>query len=309
MTREELKNRKIGVLLGGLSAERQVSLQSGAAVHKALLARGYNAVAIDVDRTIAQTLAKERIEVAFIALHGRYGEDGAIQGLLELMQIPYSGSGVLASAMAMNKIYAKLVFQAAGLTIAPYQVLRRSEAFDQSALPFPLPVVVKPSQEGSSVGVTIVKELAQLQAAMELAFGYDAEILVERFVKGREIQIGILDDRAIGAIEIVPKNEFYDYEAKYTAGMAEHICPVDLAPELYRKALATGQSAHRALGCSGYSRVDLLVTDQGDCCVLEVNTLPGMTALSLLPEIAQKEAGLGFEELVERILALASLKI
>ncbi|HEX8960413.1 MAG TPA: D-alanine--D-alanine ligase [Geobacteraceae bacterium] len=308
MTKEELKKRKIGVLMGGLSAEREVSLKSGAAVHQALLTRGYDAVAIDVRRDVAQVLAREAVEVAFICLHGRLGEDGAVQGLLEVMGIPYTGSGVMASALAMNKIFAKTVFAANGLTVAPYRVLRRGETLDPASLPFPLPVVVKPSQEGSSVGVSIVRAEAEIGAALAEAFRYDEEILVERFVKGREIQVGILSDRAMGAIEIVPKKEFYDFEAKYTAGMAQHILPAPLPATLYDEVLGEGERAHAALGCCGYSRVDFLVTEAGECFLLEVNTLPGMTALSLLPEIAGG-AGIGFEELVERIALSASLKI
>jgi D-alanine-D-alanine ligase len=308
MTMEELKKQKIGVLSGGLSAEREVSLKSGAAVYEALLSRGYNAVSIDVGRDISQVLTREKVDKAFVALHGRYGEDGAIQGLLELMGIPYTGSGILASALAMHKIYAKAAFHAAGLQVAPYVVLRRGESLDTATLGFPLPIVVKPSQEGSSVGVSIVRTPDQVGPALELAFAYDREILVERFVKAREIQVGILADHPLGAIEIVPRKEFYDFEAKYTPGMAEHIYPAQLPEGLYRKALETGLAAHRALGCADYSRVDLLVTEQGECYVLEVNTLPGMTATSLLPEIAQG-SGIGFEELVERILLAASLKI
>ncbi len=308
MTKEELKTRKIGVLMGGLSAEREVSLKSGAAVHTALLAEGYDAVAIDVGRDAAQVLARELVEVAFICLHGRLGEDGAVQGLLEVMGIPYTGSGVMASALAMNKIFAKTVFQANGLTVAPYRVVRRGEQLDPASLGFPLPIVIKPSQEGSSVGVSIVKQEAGIGPALAEAFRYDDEALVEQFIKGREIQVGILADRALGAIEIVPKNEFYDFEAKYTAGMAEHILPAPLPEPLYEKVLREGEKAHAALGCSGYSRVDFLVTEAGECFLLEVNTLPGMTALSLLPEIAGG-AGIGFEELVERIILSASLKI
>jgi D-alanine-D-alanine ligase len=308
MTIEELKIKKIGVLLGGLSAERQVSLNSGAAVHKALLARGYDAVAIDVDRDIAQVLVRERVDVAFIALHGRYGEDGAIQGLLEIMGLPYTGSGILASALAMNKIFAKQVFEATGLTIAPYRVLSRGDKPDLAQFGFALPVVVKPSQEGSSVGVSIVRHETALDAALQEAFRYDREIIVEQFIKGREVQVGILEDRALGAIEIVPKNEFYDFDAKYTSGMAEHILPARLPANLYQQVLRAGEEAHRALGCSGYSRVDFLVTEEGACYILEVNTLPGMTDLSLLPEIAGG-AGIGFEELVERILLAAAVKI
>jgi D-alanine-D-alanine ligase len=308
MTNDELKTKRIGVLMGGLSAEREVSLKSGAAVHQALLARGYHAVAVDVGRDVGLVLVQEKVEAAFICLHGRLGEDGAVQGVLETMGIPYTGSGVLASALAMNKIYAKTVFQASGLTVAPYRVVRKGDQLDLASLGFSLPVVIKPSQEGSSVGVSIVKGTAEIGPAMAEAFRYDEEILVEQFVKGREIQVGILDDRALGAIEIVPKKEFYDFEAKYTAGMAEHILPAPLPGPLYRKVLDAGEQAHRCLGCSCYSRVDFLVTEGGDCYLLEVNTLPGMTALSLLPEIAGG-AGIGFEELVERILASAALKI
>jgi D-alanine-D-alanine ligase len=308
MTIEGLKTKKIGVLMGGLSAEREVSLKSGAAVHQVLLARGYNAVAVDVGHDVGQVLVREGVDVAFVCLHGRLGEDGAVQGVLEMMGIPYTGSGVLASALAMNKIYAKTVFQASGLTVAPYRVLRKGEQLDLTSLAFSLPVVIKPSQEGSSVGVSIVKSDAGIGPALAEAFRYDEEILVEQFVKGREIQVGILDDRALGAIEIVPKKEFYDFEAKYTAGMAEHILPAPLPGPLYRKVLDAGEQAHCCLGCSCYSRVDFLVTEGGDCYLLEVNTLPGMTALSLLPEIAGG-AGIGFEELVERILASAAVKI
>lgn len=308
MTVEELKKKKIAVLMGGLSAEREVSLKSGAAVHRALLERGYDAVAIDVDRNLAARLADEKVEVAFVCLHGRYGEDGSVQGVLELLAIPYTGSGVLASALAMDKVFAKKIFAAAGLTITPYVVVASGERIQPESLPFPLPVVVKPSREGSSVGVSIVKTAAELPDKLALAFGYDREVLVEKYVKGREIQVGILDGKAMGAIEIVPKNEFYDFEAKYTDGMATHIMPAPLPEDQYAALLGLGEQAHAALGCSGYSRVDFIVTPAGESYLLEVNTLPGMTALSLLPEIAQ-HAGICFAELVERIALSASLKI
>ena len=305
---ENIKTMKIGVLMGGLSAEREVSLKSGAAVHKALLDSGYDAVAIDVGRDLAGRLAAEQIETAFICLHGRYGEDGSVQGLLELMGIPYTGSGILASALAMDKIFAKKIFAASGMTITPYVVVRQGEEPTAASLPFPLPVVVKPSREGSSVGVSIVRKAEDLHAAFAGAFLYDREILVEQYVKGREIQVGILDGQAIGAIEIVPKNEFYDFEAKYTDGMATHILPAPMLPEQYAALLKAGEQAHRCLGCSGYSRVDFIVAGEGTAYILEVNTLPGMTALSLLPEIAQG-AGISFMELVERIILSAALKI
>jgi D-alanine-D-alanine ligase len=304
-----MKDKKIAVLMGGLSAERDVSLKSGLAVHQALLGLGYDSTAIDVRHEVAAMLRDERIEVAFIALHGRYGEDGCIQGLLELLQIPYTGSGVLASALAMHKLYSKQAFAAAGLTITPYVAVRKGESCNAAALPFGLPVVVKPVQEGSSVGVSIVRQADQLQTALDEAFQYDELVLVEQYVKGREVQVGILDDRPIGAIEIVPKNEFYDFEAKYSDGMAEHFFPARLDAALYEKVQQLGLKAHQALGCDGYCRVDFLVTDRGDCYLLEVNTLPGMTALSLLPEIAQKGADLPFPQLVEKILFSARLKI
>jgi len=305
MTR--MKSKKIAVLMGGLSAEREVSLKSGAAVHHALQKQGYHAMAIDVGRDLAAVLVQEKIEAAFIALHGRYGEDGCVQGVLELLQIPYTGSGVLASALAMHKLYSKQTFAAANILTAPFHHFRRGQQVRIEDLTFGLPLVVKPVQEGSSVGVSIVREESQLHTAVESAFRHDSEILVEQYIKGQEVQVGILDDRPIGAIEIVPKNEFYDFEAKYTNGMAEHIFPARLEATLYEKAQQIGQAAHQALGCSGYSRVDLLVTDAGECYVLEVNTLPGMTALSLLPEIAAKGAGLPFETLVERIIETATL--
>jgi D-alanine-D-alanine ligase len=297
-----MKSKKIGVLYGGLSAEREVSLKSGAAVHQALVAEGYNAVAIDVGRDLAATLQQEGIEVAFIALHGRYGEDGCVQGLLELLQIPYTGSGVLASALAMHKLYSKQVFSASGILTAPFRCFQRGEQIELDSLPFGLPLVVKPVQEGSSVGITIVKEECHLDNALELAFRYDDEILVEQYIKGQEVQVGILNDAPIGAIEIIPKNEFYDFEAKYTDGMAEHVFPARIDPVLYEHAQQVGRAAHRSLGCRGYSRVDLLVTPAGECFVLEVNTLPGMTALSLFPEIAAKGAGMSFGTLVSRIV-------
>lgn len=303
-----MKEKRIGVLMGGLSAERDVSLKSGNAVHRALLNLGYDAVAIDVGRDLAQVLTSEGVQTAFIALHGRYGEDGCVQGLLELMGIPYTGSGVLASALAMNKLYAKQAFAAAGLLTTPFVALQRGDSIMPGDLPFKLPVVVKPVQEGSSVGVSIVKGEASFAPALDEAFRYDRIVLVEQYVKGQEVQVGILNDRPVGAIEIIPKNEFYDFEAKYTDGMAEHVFPARLSPEVYAAVQERGLAAHRALGCDGYSRVDFLVTSNNDFYLLEVNTLPGMTALSLLPEIARKGAGLSFEELVEEIVAGARLK-
>ncbi len=299
-------NKKIGVLLGGLSSEREVSLASGNAVLKALRERGYDAVAIDVQRDVAERLRAGRIEVAFNGLHGKYGEDGAIQGLLELLGIPYTGSGVLASAMGMNKIVSKTLFRAQGLRVGEFHVIERGDrrALEAAAGATGLPLVVKPSCEGSSVGITIVRNSGELAAAAELAFSYDREILVEQHLSGMEVQVGVLGGRALGAIEIVPKDSFYSYKAKYEPGGSEHFFPARIPEEVCRRTLDAGLAAHRALGCRGYSRVDFIVDRDGAPFILEVNTLPGMTATSLLPEIAQG-AGLSFPDLVEEILRLA----
>ncbi len=311
-THAELKTKRIGVLMGGMSAEREVSLLSGKAILAALEERGYEACAVEADQMLPRRLTDQKIDIAFIGLHGRLGEDGAVQGLLEMMRIPYTGSGILASALAMNKIASRRIFRQNDLPVPRDAILARGEKLAASSLPFPLPVVVKPCQEGSSVGVTIVSKADQVPAALNLAFAYDDEILVEEYFPGREISVGILDDQALGAIEIVPKLAFYDYEAKYKDGMAEHRFPAPLPGEDYGRALKFGLSAHRVLGCEGGTRVDLLYAPRpagpGEFVVLEVNTLPGMTSLSLLPEIA-KGAGMDFPLLVERILSGARLKI
>ena len=309
-TKEELKKKRIGVLMGGMSSEREVSLMSGGAILQALLELGYNAVSVEADEILAQRLREEKIEVAFIGLHGSLGEDGSVQGLLEMMRIPYTGSGILASALAMNKAVSRQIFQQNGLPV-PRSIFLAQQAeggMDPRKIPLSLPVVIKPCQEGSSVGVAIVSHPRDLLPAAEKAFGYGGGILVEEFIKGREIQVGILDEVALGAIEIVPKVEFYNYEAKYTDGLAEHLFPAPLPEREYRKALDLGVQAHRLLGCEGGTRVDLLYREPGEFFVLEVNTLPGMTPLSLLPDIA-RGVGIPFPELVERILGGARLRI
>jgi D-alanine-D-alanine ligase len=307
---EKMEKRRIGVLMGGMSAEREVSIQSGNAILGALAARGYEVCGIDVDSQLARRLREERIEVAFIGLHGRLGEDGAVQGLLEMMRIPYTGSGILASALAMNKEMSRRIFRQANLPVPPSLLLRQGEreGTGRSGLPFSWPVVVKPNQEGSSVGVSLVKGEEEMAQALRSAWAYGPEILIEPYIQGREIQVGILNDLPLGAIEIISKTAFYDYEAKYREGLAEHRFPAPLAQEDYRRALDLALQAHRSLGCEGATRVDMLYSIEGDFILLEVNTLPGMTALSLLPEIA-RGVGMIFEELVEKILLGARLKI
>jgi D-alanine-D-alanine ligase len=306
-TIDELKTKKIGVLLGGLSAEREVSLNSGEAVLKALGGKGYSVQRIDVGRDIAQRLIAEPIDLAFIALHGRWGEDGCIQGLLESLFIPYTGSGVLASAAAMDKVFTKRVFRTEGIPLADYVAVPKGTRVAVESIPFGLPCVVKPSREGSSVGVHIVKQAGDFDAAVADASKYAGEVLVEKYIKGREINVGVLDGQALGAIEIVSSREFYDYTAKYTAGMTQYHFPAPVPPDVYARALEIGVQAYKALGCEGGARTDLILAPSGEFVVLEVNTLPGMTATSLLPKMAAGQ-GIDFASLCERLLCGASLK-
>lgn len=299
-------NKKIGVLMGGLSSERAVSLASGNAILEALREKGYHPIAIDVGRDVAEKLSAQAVEVAFIALHGKFGEDGAIQGMLEVMGIPYTGSGILASAIGMNKTVSKQVFRSRGLLVGPYEVIYDGDTARAGAVidGLQFPVVVKPHAEGSSVGVSLVFRKEEVAQALALAFEYGNEILIEKFIKGKEVQVGILGDRALGAIEIVPKRAFYDYKAKYEKGMSDHFFPARIPEAVYERTLEAGLAAHRAIGCRGYSRVDFIIDEAGAPHILEVNTLPGMTATSLLPDIA-KGVGISFPDLVEEILRLA----
>lgn len=303
-----MRGKRIGVLMGGLSAEREVSLRTGEAICAALVDRGHDAVPVFVDRDLDLVLRQQRIEIAFIALHGRWGEDGCVQGLLEILGIPYTGSDVLSSALAMNKVKAKEVFRLRNLPTPPYYVLDRSraESVSEEHAGFGYPAVVKPCGEGSSVGVSVVHDIQELEQAVEEALRFDDEVLIERFCEGREISVAILYDRPLGAIEIAPRQGFYDYGAKYTPGGSEYHMPARLSPERYRGVLTQALEAHRALGCAGATRVDLIVSDRGNEVLLEVNTIPGMTPTSLLPKIAH-HAGLSFGDLVEEILGGARL--
>jgi len=302
---DKLKTRKIGVLCGGSSHEREVSLKTGDAVYKALVSLGLNVSKLDVDRDIALRLTKEKINLAFIALHGKLGEDGTIQGLLEIMGIPYTGSGVLASALALDKAYTKEVFYYHNLPMAKYRLLEKKvEASGNILGDLDYPIIVKPAREGSTIGVTIVREPSGLDSAINIAFGYGDKILIEEYIEGREITVGILGDEPLPVIEIVSKTAFYDYRAKYEPGMSEHIVPAKLPREQYELAQYLALSAHRALGCRGVTRVDMVMDKEGKIYLLEVNTIPGMTETSLLPEAAAV-AGIDFKELVVKILSYA----
>ncbi len=300
--------KKVAVLYGGRSSEREVSLNTGKACAAGLQSRGYDVVLVDVDLEVAARLREARVEVAFNALHGRWGEDGAIQGLLESMGIPYTGSGVMASALGMDKPMSKLLFRDAGLSVIDYRFFppERGAGIGAADLPFGLPAVVKPGGEGSSVGVHVVRTAEQLQVACADAARFKGGVIVERYVKGTEVNVAVLDGKAIGAIEIVPTREFYDYVAKYTAGMTNYYYPARIpAPEL-RAVSAAAETSYAALGCSGVVRVDFILAG-GTPWILEVNTLPGMTATSLVPKIAAGN-GIPFPDLCERLLEGAALK-
>jgi D-alanine-D-alanine ligase len=323
MREKETRKRKIGVLLGGLSAEREVSLRSGKAVFKALKSIGYNVVAIDAKGDFYAKLKKQKIEQVFIALHGGHGENGAVQGMLEIMGIPYTGSGVLASSLAMDKVASKKIFLYHQIPVPEFSIAERSAVSSQRPVKnasqiirlsgpagagayesrgkLGLPVVVKPSTEGSSVGVEIVKDAKSYQRALKKAFAYGDTVLIEKYIRGQEVQIAILDDKVLGGVEVRPSDEFYSYKAKYTAGLTQYIFPPELDKKTYGKAEKAALTAHQALGCSGATRVDLIIDRHNNPYVLEVNTIPGMTETSLLPKIA-KNAGLEFPELIRRIL-------
>jgi len=319
-----LTDKRIGVLMGGISAEREVSLRSGSAIYNALKGLGYNALSIDVGSDICDVLDKGKIEAAFLALHGGYGEDGSIQGMLEVLGIPYTGSGVLASALAMDKEASKKVFLYHGIPVPPFTVIgspalksrhgdaetRRHSENNTSTMPpltgspgpsFDFPWVIKPATEGSSVGVSIARDKGNFEKALETAFSYGSRVIVEKYIEGQEIHIGILNGRVLGGVEVRPSLEFYNYEAKYTPGLTEYILPPEITAETYERAKMTALSAHIALGCRGATRVDLRLNAEGEPYVLEVNTIPGMTETSLLPKIAGL-AGFDFPGLIEEIL-------
>lgn len=297
--------KHVAVLKGGWSAEREVSLTSGAAVEKALGELGYRVTSIDVGHDVAEVLKATKPDVVFNALHGRFGEDGCIQGILEVLEIPYTHSGVLASALAMDKPMAKQVFAQAGLRCAEGGVFHKHAMI--SGDPMKRPYVVKPLNEGSSVGVTIVHEGENFSFSEE-NWTFGEYVLVEKFIPGREVQVAVLDDKALGAIEIRPKGRFYDYDAKYTDGGAEHLMPAPLPKHKYDEVCDMALRAHRALGCRGLSRSDFRYYEGGDdqFYILELNNQPGMTPLSLSPEIAA-HAGISFNQLIERLIVGARL--
>jgi D-alanine-D-alanine ligase len=301
--------KHVAVLMGGWSAEREVSLRSGKACADALERGGYRVSRVDVDREIAATVRNLKPDVALNVLHGRPGEDGTLQGMLEILGIPYSHSGVLASALAMQKDTAKTVLKAAGVPVPGGMVVTRTEAAKRHLLP--PPYVIKPVAEGSSVGVFIVREDHKHppQELTRADWTFGDRILVEPYIPGKELTCAVLGDKALGVIEIVPTVKFYDYEAKYAPGGSKHLLPAPISPSVYAEVQRLSLAAHRALGCRGVTRSDFRFDEsaavKGLFC-LEVNTQPGMTETSLVPELAQ-HAGTTFEELVSWMVEDASL--
>jgi len=295
--------RHVAVLMGGWSAEREISLVSGRAAAAALAGRGYRVSEIDVGRDLPARLTELRPDVVYNALHGRFGEDGTVQGLLEIMGIPYSHSGVLASSLAMDKAMAKRLFASAGLRCPEGEVTTLDALADGAREPpVPLPCVVKPNNEGSSVGVKIVREPADWRIDRN-HWPYGPEVLVERYIPGRELTVGVLGDRPLAVTEIRPRQGFYDYYAKYTEHQAEHLIPAPLPGELYARTMDQALCAHRLLGCRGVSRADFRLDedDPDGLYLLEVNTQPGMTPLSLVPEQAA-HVGITFDDLVVQLV-------
>ena len=298
--------KHVAVLKGGWSAEREVSLVSGAAVENALAGQGYRVSGVDIARDLSTQLSEIRPDVVFNALHGPVGEDGCVQGLLEVMGLPYTHSGVLASALAMDKPAAKRLFADAGLTCPEGRVMCRADiAAGAAGDP---PYVVKPLDQGSSVGVHLVFS-GDNAVLLNGDWPYGEQVLVEPYIPGREIQVAVMGERALGAIEIRPKGRFYDYEAKYTEGRADHYMPAPIHPDAYKEALDIALTAHRTLGCRGVSRADLRYDDTagepGRFYLLEINTQPGMTPLSLVPEIAA-DVGISFQQLVSWLVENAT---
>lgn len=300
----------VAVLRGGTSGEREVSLKSGAAVAQALRAVGFQVTELDpASKDDLKNLINSEYDVAFLALHGRGGEDGAMQGFMETIGIPYTGSGVCASALAMSKCKSKQMYKAAGLPTLPSVTVTRSDGYSIDEIVGELGnhCVIKASKEGSSIGLYIEQGKEAIAEAIEKAFQHDEQVLVEKFCKGRELTVGVLGNEhpeALPIIEIIPKNDFYDFEAKYAPGGSQHICPARIDEQIAAEVRKTAEAAHDALGCHGYSRTDFLLEENGKFWILETNTLPGMTSTSLLPDAALK-AGLSYEDLCTKLVELA----
>ncbi len=306
------KQTKIGVLLGGLSGEREVSIRTGKAMAQGFRNRGYvNVVEIDVGQSVVEDLVREKIEVTAIALHGRFGEDGTIQGILEFLRIPYTGSGVTASAAAMDKVISKRLFEACQVRTPPWFVAHHDESLEmireQVETITGFPAVAKPPCEGSTIGLSIVHRPEEIESAQKAALPFGDTVLWEQYIEGIELTVGFLRDEPLPAIEIVPKSGFYDYRSKYTKGLTEYYCPARVSETIALQTRNISIEAFAAVQAESFGRVDLRYSKEGEPFVLEVNTIPGMTETSLLPKAAAA-AGISFDEMVEILLLEARLK-
>lgn len=290
----KLKHIKIGVLMGGLSSEREISLKSGMAIYNELKKHNHNVTAIDINKREIGNILKQKIDVAFLALHGTYGEDGVMQSILEFHGIPYTGSGVIGSVLGMNKIIAKQLFEYNKIPTPEWCVIEKLKDINEIKIKFPL--VFKPCAEGSAIGVSIVNNIKDAKKAFLNASKYGKKVIVEKYIKGTEISVPVLLDNVLPVIEIIPENQFYDYEAKYSPGMSEHRIPANISRSACKKAEFYALKVHKVLECRDYSRIDMIVKGK-DVYILEVNTLPGMTSLSLFPESA-RHYGISFYELL-----------
>jgi D-alanine-D-alanine ligase len=293
-----LKNKKIGVLYGGFSSERKISILSGKSVLKALKKLKVSVCGIDVDKNIAEKIKKEKINIVYIALHGSKGENGAIQGMLEMMNIPYTGCGIFASSISMDKDTSKKFFKYMNILTPDWKTLKNSEMIPKIKK---YPVIVKPASQGSALGITIVKNAFQLTPAVKKAFKYDKEVIIENFIAGKEITVGVLNGKALPIVEIIPKGKFYDFKSKYQNGGSKHIIPAGISYNVYKTAQNYAEKIYKDLKCKSICRVDMIVDKNNKVWVLENNTIPGMTKTSLIPD-ASKIAGYNFENLVLKIL-------
>ena len=300
MTLSQLRRLRVGVLYGGRSEESGISRLTGKAVLAALKDSGLKAVGVEADEKLPEKLRKEKIGYCFIALHGKFGEDGTVQGLCEVMGLPYSGSGVLASAVSMNKAFSKHLFQLQGIATAPYEV---AESVNHSVKIKP-PFVVKPVDGGSAIGVTIVRKVSDAKTAIKTALKYSRSALVEKFVAGIEVTAPVLGEKVLPLIEIVPKGSFYDFKSKYVKGMSDHIIPARLNAKAEERVRRAALAAHKALDCRAFSRVDFIVDAKDNPWLLELNSIPGMTETSLFPEAA-RAAGYSFSEMLLEIIRLS----
>ncbi|KMO85930.1 D-alanine--D-alanine ligase [Megasphaera cerevisiae DSM 20462] len=308
---EDMKNKKIAVIVGGPSTEAEVSRNTGTAIANALEHKGYHTEMLElVPHRLADELKKKNIDVVFNALHGRYGEDGVLQGMCEMMGMPYTGPGVMASAVGMNKVISKCAFQGAGIATAPFAYYFASQGLDgiteNIIEQFDFPVVIKSAGQGSTIGTVVVRSPAEIRAALEEAFIYGKSIIAEAFIDGDEFTVAVMDDVAFPIIQIVPSTGKYDYYAKYTPGVTQHLCPAPISGELTEHMQNLALKVFHLCHCSGVSRVDLMTDREGHPFVLEINTVPGMTATSLVPDAA-RAMGLSFDDLCEKILLEASI--